>query len=85
MTETGPDGQRLSRGEALDAMSPLVGFEAVDEVCAADITATRIAPTVILLTYMTSGATGGTERASLWVREGEQWTLRHHQAPPVQS
>lgn len=84
MTEIGASGHRYTRDEVLDALAPLVGFDAVDEVCAADITAERIAPSVILLTYTTSGAAGSVRRSSLWVRDGEQWTLRHHQATPVQ-
>lgn len=84
MTETGVSGRRVTRSEALDALAPLVGFDAIDEVCAADIRASQISPTVILLTYTTSGAAGSAERTSLWVHEGKQWTLRHHQATPVQ-
>ena len=84
MTETGASGRRYTRDEVLDALSPLVGFDAVDEVCAADITAERIAPAVILLTYTTSGASGTVHRSSLWVRDGESWLLRHHQATPEQ-
>jgi ribonuclease HI len=84
MTETGVSGRRYTRDEVLDVLSPLVGFDAVDEVCAADITAERIAPAVILLTYTTSGASGTVHRSSLWVRDGESWLLRHHQATPEQ-
>lgn len=84
MTETGASGRRYSREEVLDSLSPLVGFNAVDEVCAADISTSQIAPDVFLLTYTTSGATGAVARASLWVREGEQWTLRHHQQTPAE-
>jgi ribonuclease HI len=82
MTEIGATGRRYTRAEALDALSPLVGFDAVDELCATDISTSQIAPDVFLLTYLTSGATGTVARSSLWVREGEQWTLRHHQATP---
>lgn len=84
LTEITTTGALLDRGAVLDSLVPLVGFDAVDEVCGADITVQQIAPTVILLTYVTSGAAGTTHRSSLWVLEGEQWTLRHHQATPVQ-
>lgn len=84
MTEISATGQRHSRDDVLDALSPLVGFDAVDEVCAADITTSQIAPDVFLLTYTTSGAAGTVARSSLWIREGEQWTLRHHQQTPAE-
>ncbi|MDN6239964.1 RNase H family protein [Corynebacterium variabile] len=84
MTEISATGQRYSRDDVLDALSPLVGFDAVDEVCAADITSSQIAPDVFLLIYTTSGVAGTVARSSLWVREGEQWTLRHHQATPTE-
>lgn len=83
MTEIAATGQRYSRDDILNALSPLVGFDAVDEVCAADITTSQITPDVFLLTYMTSGAAGTVARSSLWIRESEQWTLRHHQQTPA--
>lgn len=83
MTGTGSDGRISTREEILSELSPLVGFDAVDDVCASDITAAEVRPGVILLTYLTFGTTGTTRRTSLWLQDGEQWTLRHHQQTPV--
>lgn len=83
MTETGQTGRVRSRREVLEMISPLVGFDAVDEVCAADIDASQVGSDVFLTTFSTRSARGLTHRSSLWVHDGEQWTLRHHQATPV--
>jgi ribonuclease HI len=77
-------GRVRSRAEVLETMAPLDGFDAVDEVAPADVAASRVAPEVFLVTYVTSGAAGSVRRTSAWISVDGQWLLRHHQQTPRQ-
>ncbi|WP_130839410.1 ribonuclease HI family protein [Corynebacterium neomassiliense] len=80
---TDSSGKVLDREAFLGSLAPLAGFDAVDDLCEADIVATPLSQNVILTTYETDGPRGRARCSSVWVNDGERWTLRHHQATPV--
>lgn len=80
-TEVGASGRVYDREEILAELAPLPrGVEAVDLV------ADEVAPGAVLVRFTTTGGgRGAVHRTSLWVREGGQWLLRHHQGTPAAS
>jgi ribonuclease HI len=72
--ETGASGRAWARDEML-AMLEAVGPSEVEiEAFAVE----RLADGVVLATYETGGARPA-RRASVWVRDGDRWRIRHHQ------
>lgn len=77
-------GRMRHREEFLQALTPLIGFDAIDPLSATDISAVQVHPGVFLIEYDTHGVQGTVKHTSLWLFDGEQWALRHHQATPVE-
>lgn len=73
--EFGSSGTVWDRESILDAM--LVGTDPPPEVV--DMTATRLAPDVILLTYRTRRPGRATLRSSIWRRTQGRWAIYFHQ------
>jgi hypothetical protein len=48
-----------------------------------DLVATRLAPDVVLVTYLADRAGVRTVRSSVWVRHEGRWVVRFHQGTPV--
>ncbi len=79
-TEIGASGRTYDRDEILAHLAP-VGHD----VEASDFVADELAPDVVLLRFTTRGGGRGTvHRTSVWVRDGGQWLLRHHQGTPAE-
>jgi hypothetical protein len=78
--EVGASGKHWDR-ETVAAMAAASSGPALR---ADDVDATRLADTVVLVTYASS-APGGrpAHRSSVWVRESGRWLLRHHQGTPA--
>ncbi len=75
--EVGRSGRRWSREELLARIGPLE--ERVDlEVLSVD----RVGEAVLLLWRSVRAGGDATLRSSLWVRSGERWLQRYHQATP---
>ena len=79
-TEVGASGRTWNRADMLAALAPVDGGIDADS-----FRADQVAPGVMLLHYETHTAHGRARRTSLWLRDGEQWLLRHHQGTPVPS
>ncbi len=74
--EIGASGRRWSRAEVLDE---LTRETAVAEVEALDLVVHQLAPDVALVTYSTRRGARLVHRSSIWVRLGDDWTVRFHQ------
>ena len=76
--EVGSSGRLWTREEMLDAIAPLE-----PRVTLEPVSCTTVAPGVVLLVWRSLGDSGdATLRSSLWVRSGERWLQRFHQATP---
>lgn len=73
--EFGSSGTVWDRESVLDSMLAVV--DAPPEVM--DMTASRLAPDVILLTYRTRRPGRGTLRSSIWRRTQGRWAIYFHQ------
>ncbi len=77
--EVGASGRVWDRASVLDAMAR---EDAPLGVVVQDMVATRLAPTVILLTYRCCGPNSSSLRSSIWRRTGDRWTVYFHQGTP---
>lgn len=76
--EVGSSGRLWTREEMLDAIAPLE-----PRVTLEPVSCTTVAHGVVLLVWRSLGDSGdATLRSSLWVRSGERWLQRFHQATP---
>lgn len=79
-SEMGSSGEIYGR----ETMIEMMLAQTPGKVVIRDFRSTFLSDDVALVTYRTVGA-GGQEahRSSVWVREMEQWRLRHHQGTRV--
>ncbi len=76
--EIGRSGRRWSREDVLATIGPLP-----ERVQLEVLSTERIGPDALLLVWRALTASGdATLRSSLWVRSGERWLQRFHQATP---
>lgn len=78
--EVGASGRRWTRAEMVEA---LVADPASGEVEVDDVVASVVSDDVVLVTSTSCRGTASSHRASLWVRRGGSWAVRHHQGTPV--
>lgn len=76
--EFGASGRRWDRSAIAAELSarPALDVETVD------MTTVRVAPSVVLLTYVARTPERVSLRSSLWIRGGEGWRLFFHQGTP---
>jgi ribonuclease HI len=74
--EIGRSGRVWNRDDA--ALSPAADPSVLIDVVSLD----RLSADAILLVFHAKDARGSTVRSSLWLREGQRWRLRLHQATP---
>jgi hypothetical protein len=79
-SETGSSGQVYDRV----AMVEMLISEAPGEVIIRDFESTHLSDDVAMVTYRSIGISGQeARRTSIWVRNGAEWQLRHHQGTRV--
>jgi hypothetical protein len=76
--EFGASGRIWDRSAIVAALAAAPGTGAVAE----DMRAVRLAPHVVLLTYVARRPDRASLRSSLWIRDGSQWRLLFHQGTP---
>jgi ribonuclease HI len=77
-TEIGSSGRIWNRDAMMMELEENPGSRTELELLSAD----RICPTAVLLTYRSYSRSGTVLRSSLWVLDGTQWRLRFHQGTP---
>jgi ribonuclease HI len=76
--EFGASGRVWDAASVLQALEDDPG-EGTD---VSDLTAQRLSPDVVLVTYRAQAAGQSSLRASVWVRDGRGWRVRSHQGTP---
>jgi len=76
-SEFGASGQIWDADSVTAALAAAPG---ADTITATDFRGHQLAPGVLLLTFRTHRAGVSCLRSSLWMRSGERWLLRFHQA-----
>ncbi|WP_007023308.1 nuclear transport factor 2 family protein [Saccharomonospora iraqiensis] len=80
--EIGSSGRRWSREEMLAAIGGM--FTEADRPRAREVDATRLAESVVLVTYLTEHPGRRVRRSSLWLRDVDgTWRLSFHQGTVV--
>ena len=73
-------------GRIWDRASIAAMTSGVDEqITASDLSARRLGPDAVLLTYRSSASGRGALRSSTWIREAGEWWLLFHQGTPLTS
>jgi ribonuclease HI len=78
--EHGSSGRRWTRD---DIVADLLRSPDPGAVEVRDLVADRVAPDVVLVTYVAERADARTRRSSVWVRHDGRWVVRFHQGTPV--
>ncbi|SFT89052.1 hypothetical protein SAMN04487904_11255 [Actinopolyspora lacussalsi subsp. righensis] len=77
-TEFGSSGAVWDR----ETITTATVSDASERITATELRPARIDSDTILLTYTAHRGGLKTLRSSVWVRQGEEWRLRHHQGTP---
>jgi hypothetical protein len=78
--EIGQSGHRWMRDEMI---AELVTSPGASDVEVRDLVVAPVAGDVLLVTYVARRVDSTVHRSSLWVRHGDGWTVRVHQATPA--
>ncbi|SDK31765.1 hypothetical protein SAMN04487820_106294 [Actinopolyspora mzabensis] len=77
-TEFGASGAVWDR----DTITTATGSDSSERITATELRPARIDSDTILLTYTAHRGEVKTIRSSVWLRQGDDWRLRHHQGTP---
>lgn len=75
--EVGASGHIWNANDLIQALQ--VESDVEDPAHVTEVSAVKLASDVALVTYESHRADQVTLRSSVWVRDGSEWTLRHHQ------